>query len=363
MPTTLKCSMQLTMYRWVRALLFLLPAELTHAIGLWAVRWSGRLGFVRRRLRRLTPDLPELACQRFGLQFPSPLGLAAGMDKDGTAAAGFFALGFGFVEVGTVTPRRQRGNPRPRLFRAVADEAIVNRMGFNNRGATAAARRLWTLARPGPLGLNIGCNKNTPEDGAAADYLAAARAVRQVADYIVVNVSSPNTPGLRDLQRAERLRPLLTALRADVPERPLLLKFAPDLGDDELFALCDVALETGVAGLIATNTTLWRPSTQGAYGEAGGMSGRPLAARAERALALAYGRVGARLPLVGVGGLVDAASFLSRLRAGASLLQAYSAVVYGGPGWARASTLDLARLLRSQGYRSVDEAVGHNAVR
>jgi len=330
---------------------------------MWVIRLAGRIGFVRRRLRRRLPDLPELGCERFGLRFPTPLGVGAGLDKEGLAVSGLFALGFGFVEVGTVTPRGQPGNPRPRLFRIPADKALINRMGFNNPGAEAVVNHLAGAFRPGPLGVNLGRNKNTPDADAVSDYLAVARAVTDVADYLAVNVSSPNTPGLRDLQRVERLAPLLEALKKEVPNRPILLKFAPDLGDRELEALCDVARAAGVAGLIATNTTLWRPSTTGAYREAGGLSGQPLGSLASRALRIAYARTRGELPLIGVGGLSSPEDLLARLRDGASLLQVYSAFIYGGPGWAIEATLGLARLLRTAGYRTIDEAVGHDAPR
>jgi dihydroorotate dehydrogenase len=347
------------MYRLVRPLLFLLPAELAHHLGLIAMRWLGALGFVRRRLRRrLTPDLPELACERFGLQFATPLGVGAGLDKAGDAASGLFALGFGFVEVGTVTPRAQPGNPRPRLFRVAADGALVNRMGFNNPGAEAVVARLRGAFRPGPLGLNLGKNKLTPEEGAAADYATAARAVRDIADYVVINVSSPNTPGLRDLQRVERLVPLLEAVRAELPGKPLLLKLSPDLDDPGLDALCDAVKAAGLAGVIATNTTLTRPSAVGSYAEQGGLSGRPLAPLARRALQRVHRRLGVSVALVGVGGLESPADLLERLRDGASLLQAYTGFIYGGPGWPSRATLGLARELRAAGFRSVDEAVG-----
>jgi dihydroorotate dehydrogenase len=351
------------MYRWLRRLLFLLPAETAHRLGMWAIRWMGRLGFARRRLRRRLPDLPELVCERFGLRFPSPLGVAAGLDKEGSAVSGLFALGFGFVEVGTVTPRPQSGNPRPRLFRVGNDEALVNRMGFNNPGTQAVIANLGGAFRPGPLGVNLGKNKDTSDADAIADYLAVGRLARGAADYLAVNVSSPNTPGLRDLQKAERLAPLLEALRREIPDRPILLKFAPDLAERDLEAMCDVATSAGVAGLIATNTTLWRPSSAGAYREQGGLSGRPLGPLASQALRIAYRRTRGVLPLVGVGGLSSPEDMLSRLRDGASLLQAYSAFIYGGPGWASSTTLGLCRLLRAAGYRSVDEAVGHNAPR
>jgi dihydroorotate dehydrogenase len=351
------------MYRWLRRILFLLPAEVAHGLGMWAIRCLGRLGFARRSLRRRLPDLPELSCERFGLMFPTPLGIAAGLDKEGSAVSGLFALGFGFVEVGTVTPRAQPGNPRPRLFRISADQALVNRLGFNNPGAEAVVRHLAGAIRSGPLGINLGRNKDTPDADTVADYLAVGQVVRRAADYLVVNVSSPNTPGLRDLQRVERLAPLLEALRREIPDRPILLKFAPDLVAAELEALCDVALSSGAAGLIATNTTLWRPSLAGAYREVGGLSGRPLAPLASRALRIAFERTHGKIPLVGVGGLSTPEDLLSRLRDGASLLQAYTALIYGGPGWPLGATLGLARLLRTAGYRTVDEAVGHNAPR
>jgi dihydroorotate dehydrogenase len=349
------------MYRWLRRFLFWLPAELAHRLGMAILGWVGTVGFLRRRLRRRLPDLPELACERFGLRFPTPIGIAAGLDKEGLVVSGLFALGFGFVEVGTVTPRPQPGNPRPRLFRVPADGALINRMGFNNPGAEAVVQHLAGAYRPGPLGLNLGKNKDTPDAEATADYVRGGRAVRAVADYVVVNVSSPNTPGLRDLQRADRLLPILSGLKAEIPNRPILLKFAPDLADEDLEALCDVAVAAGAAGLIATNTTLWRPSGSVAYREAGGLSGTPLAPLARRALKLAYRRTKGSLPLIGVGGLLTAEDLLCRLQEGASLLQAYTAFIYGGPGWPLDTTLALARLLRKSGYRTVDEAIGHDA--
>jgi len=351
------------MLRWLRLLLFLLPAETAHAIGLWVIRQCGRMGFLRRRLRRRLPDLPELHCERFGLQFPTPVGIAAGFDKEGSAVSGLFAMGFGFVEVGTVTPRPQPGNPRPRLFRVRPDGALINRLGFNNPGAEALVAHLAGAVRTGPLGINLGKNKDTPEAEAASDYLTVGRTVRAVADYLVVNVSSPNTPGLRHLQKVERLTPLLSGLVAEIADRPILLKFSPDLDEGELEALCDVAVASGAAGLIATNTTLWRPSGAGSYREAGGLSGRPLAPLASRALRIAHARTKGSLPLVGVGGLSTSEDLLARLRDGASLLQAYTAFIYGGPEWPVDMTLGLSRLLRKAGYRSIDEAVGDNATR
>jgi dihydroorotate dehydrogenase len=349
------------LYRVLRALLFLFPAEVAHDLVLRWVAWLGRRRFWRARIRRrMLPDLPELGCQRFGLSFAHPLGLAAGLDKTGQAAAGFFSLGFAFVEAGTFTPRPQPGNPRPRVFRAPADHALVNRMGFNNPGAVAGAKALGAAWRPGPLGVNLGKNKDTPEEEAVADYTAALRSMGTVGDYYVVNVSSPNTTGLRKLQAADRLRPLLSATKqvATGLGRPLLLKISPDLADQELAELCQIAVEAGIAGILATNTTLSRPSQAGIYAEAGGLSGQPLKDLAHRSLGLVHRHTGGRIPVIGVGGLATGADILDRLRQGASLVQAYTGFIYGGPGWVRRVMLELAREMRKAGYRSVDDAVG-----
>jgi len=347
-------------YRTLRALLFLLPAELAHRLGLWLL---ARLGHRRRlasRLRaRLAPPLPELASSCFGLSFPSPVGLAAGLDKEGRAAAGLFALGFGFVEVGTLTPRPQPGNPRPRLFRVVRDQALVNRMGFNNPGVEAAGRWLGTRPWPGPLGVNIGKNRDTPEERAADDYETALSAVRSFADYVVVNVSSPNTPGLRRLQDAERLVPLLERLVAanrGAGRRPLLLKVSPDLEPPALEELVDHALAAKVDGLIATNTTLARPEPPwGAYREAGGVSGRPLAARSRACLEIIVKRAAGRLPVISVGGVFTSDDVFDRLRRGASLVQVYTSFIYGGPSMPGRLCRDLALRMRREGFRSPGE--------
>jgi dihydroorotate dehydrogenase len=304
--------------------------------------------------------LPELASTRFGLTFENPIGLAAGFDKAADASAGLFALGFGFVEVGTLTPLPQDGSPRPRLFRVPADRALVNRMGFNNPGAEAGVRNLQSAYRPAPLGINLGKNKSTPEEGAAADYESGLRTVAPVADYLAVNVSSPNTPGLRRLQEADRLMPLLEALRAaNTLHRPLLLKIAPDLDEPALDELVDCALAAGVDGLIATNTTLARPgSLWGAYREAGGVSGGPLAARATECLKLVRRRSKGRLPVVAVGGLFTGDDVFERLKLGGCLVQLYTGFIYGGPAVAGRICLELAQRMRREGYRSLDELVG-----
>lgn len=297
--------------------------------------------------RRRTPGEPVSA---LGLTFPNVLGLAAGFDKNAVGIDGLGALGFGHVEVGTVTGEAQPGNPAPRLFRLTDDRAIVNRMGFNNDGAEVVAARLAAraatgMSRPGPvLGVNIGKSKVVPEEEAVRDYEKSARLLAPHADYLVVNVSSPNTPGLRNLQAVEKLEPILTAVQrfADLDDRrvPLLVKIAPDLADDDVLGVADLALAVGLDGIIATNTTISRdglrtPAARVEEIGAGGLSGRPLTARSCDVLRLLRGRVGPDLTLVGVGGITTVADARARLDAGATLLQGYTAFVYEGPLWPR----------------------------
>ena len=293
--------------------------------------------------------------EALGLRFPGPLGLAAGFDKNAVALDALAAFGFAFVEVGTGTARPQPGNPRPRLFRLVSDRAIVNRMGFNNDGAAAVAARLARRRRrrrsaPVVVGVNIGKSKVVPAADAVADYEASTRLLAPYADYLVVNVSSPNTPGLRDLQAVDQHRPLLTAVRAvadDVttggraPRRvPLLVKIAPDLSGDDVLAVADLVLELGLDGIVATNTTVARdglrsdPQHVDAVGD-GGLSGEPLRRRSLEVLRLLRAHVGDRLTLISVGGVSSATDLQERLEAGATLVQAYSAFIYGGPTWPR----------------------------
>ncbi|GIJ27128.1 dihydroorotate dehydrogenase (quinone) [Micromonospora qiuiae] len=275
----------------------------------------------------------------FGVRFPNPVGLAAGMDKDGVALPAWPALGFGFVEVGTVTAHPQPGNPRPRLFRLPDSEAVINRMGFNNAGAAALAARLAALSRPlgVPLGISLGKSKVTALDDAVEDYRASYRALRGHGDYFAVNVSSPNTPGLRALQDREHLDALLATL---VGEKPVLVKIAPDLTEPAIAELLEVCLARGAAGVIATNTTLSRdglaPADRGRAGEAGGLSGRPLADRARQVVAFVHAETGGRLPIIGVGGIVDPDGAARMFDAGASLVQLYTGFIYRGPALPRA---------------------------
>ncbi len=302
--------------------------------------------------RGLTRPAPFLRRRMLGLDFASPFGVAAGFDKNAKAVAGLFALGFGHVEIGTVTAVPQPGNPRPRLFRLVADRAVINRMGFNNAGADAVAARLRRLRRRrrrGVLGVNIGKSRVVDVADAVGDYVRSAELLAPLADYLVVNVSSPNTPGLRGLQAVETLRPLLEAVRDAAGATPLLVKIAPDLPDDEVRAVARLAVDVGLAGLIATNTTLSRDglladsATVAAAGD-GGLSGAPLAARSLEVLRLVRAEVPASFVVVSVGGVETADDVRERLDAGADLVQGYTGFLYRGPLWARQINRGLSRL-------------------
>lgn len=308
-------------------------------------------------------DDPVLATQALGLSFRNPIGLAAGFDKDAVAVLPLMRLGFGFVEVGTVTPRPQAGNPRPRLFRLEEDRAVINRMGFNNGGVAAFAARLAALPHPlpAPLGANIGINKAAPEHGYPVCYAAVA----PYADYVTVNVSSPNTPGLRDLQGEERLAAILDAIAAlPVPRRPpILVKIAPDLAEEALGAIVETCVARGVAGLIVSNTTIARPDTLRSRhrAEAGGLSGAPLFARSTEVLRSVHRLARGRLTLIGVGGVASGEDALTKIKAGASLVQLYTAFAYEGPALIRRIKDELAAALRREGFARLSEAVGTEA--
>jgi dihydroorotate dehydrogenase len=331
----------------VRPLLFALTRhdpELAHSLTVTLLRRLGPSPLLRLVAGSRPLADPRLERQVFGVHFPNPVGLAAGFDKDGLAVRALAALGFGFLEVGTVTLRPQPGNPRPRLFRLPASGAVINRMGFNNRGAEALAAELGRIWPPPlPVGVSLGRSKVTPEGQAPDDYCAALRLVHPHLDYIAVNVSSPNTPGLRSLQgRAEldallgRLRQTATELAGGTTPRPLLLKIAPDLTWDQLAELLEVCQARGVAGVIASNTTLSRDglvtSDRRLAGEAGGLSGRPLTQRVRELVAFIHRETGGRLPIVGVGGIMEPDDALRLLDAGASLVQLYTGLVYAGVG-------------------------------
>lgn len=358
-----------------RTVLRHVPSEPAHRLGFGVVRAVGGAPGVGPRLAaRLAPADPVLRTRALGLTFAGPIGLAAGFDKDAEGVVALGRLGFGAVEIGTVTGRPQPGNPKPRLFRLVEDRALVNRMGFNNTGAAAVAPRLAALrARPEPgmpvLGVNIGKSKSVPAADAAADYRASAAALGAYADYVVVNVSSPNTPGLRDLQQADVLEPLLGAVREELDRVsagrrvPLLVKITVDLTDADVDAVADLAVRLDLDGVVATNTTVSRdglrtPAEVVAATGAGGVSGRPLAARALQVVGRLRSRLSDRQVVVAVGGVEDAAEAYRRIRAGAALVQAYTGFVYGGLLWPARVHRELAALLRADGFASVDDAVG-----
>jgi dihydroorotate dehydrogenase len=344
------------LYRLCFPLLDRIDPERAHGLALRALR----SGLVPRDRR---PDPPALRTRVLGRDFANPIGLAAGFDKDGEVPGAILALGFGFVEIGTVTPRAQPGNPRPRLFRLTRDRAVINRMGFNNQGAAAMAARLRD-GRPGGgvLGINLG--KNKEQEDAAADYVAGLETLGPLADYVAINVSSPNTPGLRALQE----RPQLEALIARVLEArqaqklgvPLLLKIAPDLDDAQRADIAAVARGAGLDGLIVSNTTVARPgSLDPRYAsESGGLSGRPLFAPSTALLGEMYRRLEGRLPIIGVGGVASGADAYAKIRAGASLVQLYSALVFEGPSLVRRIKAELAALLAQDGFAQVSDAVG-----
>ena len=358
------------MYRFLYWLvLSRLPVEGTHRVSFALLRAIVAVPGMRALVQRLLgPRDPSLRVRVFGREVPGPLGLAAGFDKDAKGVPALLACGFGFVEVGTVTAEAQPGNPKPRMFRLTRDRALINRLGFNNDGADAAARRL-AHRREGTVGINIGKTKRVTEAEALADYTASAQALAPLADYLVVNVSSPNTPGLRDLQSVEKLRPLLAAVRAACdlasPMRrvPLLVKIAPDLADADIDAIADLALDLELDGIIATNTTIARTGLATAAEDveaigAGGLSGAPLKARALDVLRRLRARVGAQLVLVAVGGIESGEDAWARIRAGATLVQAYTGFIYGGPLWPRRVQRQLAAKLRAHGLSSIEQAIG-----
>ncbi len=328
-----------------------IDAETAHTWAFSAIKASARVPLANSAIRRVfIPQDDRLRTRVLGMDLAGPLGLAAGFDKNGTGVEALGNLGFTFVEIGTVTALPQPGNPRPRLQRLTADRAVVNRMGFNNRGAEEVAGRLRQLrAAPPPnlvpIGVNIGKSKVVAEADAAADYATSARLLAPYADYLVINVSSPNTPGLRDLQAVEKLRPVLRAVREAADESsprrvPLLVKIAPDLGDADVDAVADLALEEGLDGIVATNTTISREGLRSSSAEVdaaggGGLSGAPLKARSLAVLRRLAERVGSRLVLISAGGVETAADVQERLDAGASLVQAYTAFIYEGPAWPR----------------------------
>lgn len=325
------------MYGFARPLLFRLDAERAHGLALASLDAAHRAGMMQLLAKPPSP----LPTEAFGLRFPNPVGLAAGLDKNGAHIDALFALGFGFVEVGTVTPKPQAGNPKPRMFRLPRHRALINRLGFNNQGVDALVANVGRAKRAGILGINIGKNKDTPNENAADDYLFCLERVYPLADYVTVNISSPNTAGLRELQEEQALRRLIGTLR-DAQERlaaqhgrrvPVLVKVAPDLSDDDIEAAARVLSDLHVDGVIATNTTVSRINVQTdrRAGEAGGLSGEPLMNKSTTVLRMLRTRLPDSIPLVGVGGILSGADAVKKFAAGASLVQVYSGLIYRGP--------------------------------
>ena len=357
--------------KWVRPLLFRTDPERIHHVAMTSLHQSFRLPLVRNKAKKhLFLTDPRLKTTCFGLSFPAPVGLAAGFDKEGVWINTLSALGFGSIEIGTITGQAQPGNPKPRLFRLPKDQAVLNRMGFNNRGSLWAAQALEKLNIEPILGVNIGKSKIVPLEEAVDDYLLSFERLHRYANYIVINVSSPNTPGLRSLQNKEPLTKLLTSLqKANKVLRqnpvPILLKIAPDLSDPQLDDIAELAEETEIAGIIATNTTIQRdlktdPDVVKKLGN-GGVSGAPLTLLSRQIVAKLYQKTGGKLPIIGVGGIMNADDAWEMLRAGASLLQIYSGFIYSGPTFIRDLHLGILEHMKERNVSQLSEIIGENA--
>jgi dihydroorotate dehydrogenase len=340
-------------YALSRALMFRLNGETSHELGLDMMGASERLGL----LQFLAPQVASLPTTVAGIEFPNPVGLAAGLDKNGDYIDAFARLGFGFIEIGTVTPRPQPGNPKPRLFRIPERQAIINRMGFNNKGVDHLVERVKAAKYRGVLGINIGKNFDTAVEDATSDYLICLDKVYQHATYITVNISSPNTPGLRTLQFGDSLKQLLEPIKARQLElakefgyKPVFVKIAPDMEEDDVALVADTVVNSGIDGVIATNTTLSREGVQGLrYGnEAGGLSGAPLEDLATETVEHLCQALAGKLPVIGVGGILDGEGAAEKVKAGASLVQIYSGFIYRGPELIR-EAVDALADLRTQG--------------
>lgn len=355
----------MSLYRSLRPLLFTLPPERAHRLTIRALQALGKVSAP-------APDDHLLAQKLMGLEFDNPFGMAAGFDKDGEAMAGVHAVGFGFTEIGTLTPLPQPGNPKPRVFRLTEYEALINRLGFNNKGHVDALHRLEVFrATPAgkkarPIGVNIGANKESADR--IADYeMGAARFAaprpNNLADYLTVNISSPNTPGLRDLQGGDAVVEIMQRVRAAAPDTPILVKIAPDLTIEQACEIAAMAQKHGIDGLIIANTTLARDGVAGSKhaGEAGGVSGRPVFDMSTHMLSEVYQASGGKLTLIGVGGVSGATEAYAKIRAGASLVQLYTGLIYQGPGMVGAMKRELADMLRADGLDSLTAAIGSEA--
>jgi dihydroorotate dehydrogenase len=333
-----------------RPILFSLDAETAHHLTLSILSMMPPLP--------VAGDPPELRSTLWGLDFSNPIGLAAGMDKDAIAIGAWQSLGFGLAELGTITPRPQPGNPKPRVFRIREHSALINRLGFPSEGMEAVAPRIEKVRRGGTrirIALNFGPNKDTPVEKVASDYAALMTRLGALADFIVINVSSPNTPGLRNWQSPERMRELFAAMER---RAPMLLKVAPDLDDAMLDSICDTAMALHLDGMVICNTTLKRGEVGVTSAEEGGLSGPPLRDLARDRIASVYRRTDGKMPIIGVGGIMNAADALGHIKAGASLIELYTGLIYEGPALIASMKRELANLLRREGFRSISDAVG-----
>lgn len=357
---------------FAKPILFRMDPERAHHLTIGGLRVASRIPGMLQLFRAAygSPKAPELRQTLWGIQYDNPIGLAAGLDKNGEAAAAFSAMGFGFVETGTVTPKGQPGNERPRLFRLPEDEALINRMGFNNHGAEYMRELLARLShRPVPIAVNIGKNKVTPNEHAVQDYRTCLRILYDVGDFFVVNISSPNTPDLRSLQHGEHLQQLLHGIieerdlqakqRGATTLKPVLVKLAPDLSQEELEESVKIIEDARISGIIATNTTISRDGlTHPNAKQSGGLSGRPLKDTSTAFIRSIYRLTGGRIPIVGCGGVFSSADAYEKIRAGASLVEIYTALIYQGPGLMKSINKGLLEYLRKDGFSHISEAVG-----
>jgi dihydroorotate dehydrogenase len=351
----------------VRPLLFKFDAEKVHEYGINALQ----IGLASTQVQKFTAKRFGVESSgkipRFGLKFSNPLGIAAGFDKNGVVVNQLAALGFGFVEVGTVTFEPQKGNEKPRLFRLPKDQALINRLGFNNEGARKIAERLKNIDRKCVVGVNIGKNKDVPNEEATENYLKSLDLIHGVADYIAVNISSPNTPNLRELQKSENLEDLLGALQKrnrELGAKPLLVKIAPDLTEADIEMIVDTCLRLQLSGIIATNTTISRDGLKTANADEfgpGGLSGKPLASRSNKVIRAIFRHSKGKLPIIGVGGIFSAHDAFDKITAGACLIQAYTGFIYNGPSFTKDINVGLAALIKERGFVNIDEAIGTEA--
>lgn len=359
------------LYRnFAKPFFFKMDPEAAHHLVIGGLQKSAALPGGKASLRMMygVPESPELAVDLFGLHFHTPVGLAAGLDKNAQAIGGFSSIGFGFMEVGTVTPKGQPGNEQPRLFRLPSDEALINRMGFNNEGADAMANRLKKAGRRSiPVAVNIGKNKTTPNEDAHEDYRKCIRTLYPYGDFFVVNISSPNTPDLRSLQHGSELSRLLAEVKEEMEiqrgksgaKKNILVKIAPDVSTSELEYMVNTIAEAGVDGIIATNTTISRNGLSHAQAsETGGLSGKPLRDRSTEIISAIYRQTGGQLPIIGSGGIFTPQDAYDKIKAGASLVEIYTALIYEGPEVNRRLHAGLRNLLRRDGFRHISEAVG-----